>query len=306
MKNKNYLSGLLFCGMIAGFSLSVSAETRQNDKVFISSDDSHIVYMGRISRTVPHMVRFTYPGVSIFANFEGTSLQMKVKPGSGAFMVEIDDELPYRINYSITCGYGVESENPKDPFTYDTENHFYTYAARTARALKAQHLVVARSGIGIYRNYAGPRSGSKDCMPAMYEQVLFTDSTELWNHALYTPDVVCVNLGTNDISLNDYDMDLLTDGYRRFMKKLRSIYPKAKLVLLSGSMTDSQALSDLKKAMDTVADEMHQNGDKEVYRFDMSPQTGSLGMGASYHPSMRQHQKMASELTVFLKKLMNW
>lgn len=368
MKNKNYLSGLLFCGMIAGFSLSVSAETRQNDKVFISSDDSHIVYMGRISRTVPHMVRFTYPGVSIFANFEGTSLQMKVKPGSGAFMVEIDDELPYRINYSandsiqtlaeglpegthrvrimyaiegyelkpafkgfyldygcrlaeapvlperriefignsITCGYGVESENPKDPFTYDTENHFYTYAARTARALKAQHLVVARSGIGIYRNYAGPRSGSKDCMPAMYEQVLFTDSTELWNHALYTPDVVCVNLGTNDISLNDYDMDLLTDGYRRFMKKLRSIYPKAKLVLLSGSMTDSQALSDLKKAMDMVADEMHKNGDKEVYRFDMSPQTGSLGMGASYHPSMRQHQKMASELTAFLKKLMNW
>ena len=368
MKNKNYLSGLLFCGMIVGFSLSVSAETRQNDKVFISSDDSHIVYMGRISRTVPHMVRFTYPGVSIFANFEGTSLQMKVKPGRGAFMVEIDDELPYRINYSandsiqtlaeglpegthrvrimyaiegyelkpafkgfyldngcrlaeapvlperriefignsITCGYGVESENPKDPFTYDTENHFYTYAARTARALKAQHLVVARSGIGIYRNYAGPRSGSKDCMPAMYEQVLFTDSTELWNHALYTPDVVCVNLGTNDISLNDYDMDLLTDGYRRFMKKLRSIYPKAKLVLLSGSMTDSQALSDLKKAMDTVADEMRQNGDKEVYRFDMSPQTGSLGMGASYHPSMRQHQKMASELTAFLKKLMNW
>lgn len=76
------------------------------------------------------------------------------------------------IGNSITCGYGVESENPKDPFTYDTENHFYTYAARTARALKAQHLVVARSGIGIYRNYAGPRSGSKDCMPAMYEQVL--------------------------------------------------------------------------------------------------------------------------------------
>lgn len=368
MKNKNCLSGLFVFGIIAGLSFPVSAETRQGDKEFISSDDSHIVYMGRISKTIPHTVRFTYPGVSIFANFEGTSLQMKAKPGSGAFMVEIDDNLPYRINFSendsiqtlaeglpeglhsvrimyaiegyelkpafkgfyldngcqlgeapvlperriefignsITCGYGVESENPKDPFTYDTENHFYTYAARTARALKAQHLVVARSGIGIYRNYAGPRSGSKDCMPAMYEQVLFTDSTELWNHALYTPDVVCINLGTNDISLNDYDMDLLTDGYRRFMKKLRSIYPKAKLVLLSGSMTDSKALSDIKKAMDTVVGEMNKGGDKEVYRFDMSPQTGSLGMGASYHPSMRQQQKMASELTAYLKKLMKW
>ena len=58
--------------------------------------------------------------------------------------------------------------------------------------------------------------------------------------------------------------------------------------------------------MDTVADEMNKDGDKEVYRFDMSPQTGSLGMGASYHPSMRQQQKMASELTAYLKKLMKW
>ena len=28
------------------------------------------------------------------------------------------------IGNSITCGYGVESENPSDPFTYETENHF--------------------------------------------------------------------------------------------------------------------------------------------------------------------------------------
>lgn len=368
MKNKNYLCGLLLYGFIAGFTSPVSAESRQYDKEFISSDDSRIVYMGRISRSIPHVVRFTYPGVSILADFEGTSLQMKAKPGSGAFMVEVDDELPYRINFaendsiltlaeglpegihhvrvmyaiegyelkpafkgfyldkgcrlaeapvlperriefignSITCGYGVESENPSDPFTYETENHFYTYAARTARALKAQHLVVARSGIGVYRNYGAPRSGSKDCMPAMYEQVLFTDSTELWNHTLYTPDVVCINLGTNDTSLDNYDVDLLTEGYRSFVKKLRSVYPHTKLVLLTGSMMNGKPLDDVKKAMDTVVDEMNRLGDKEVYRFDMSPQTGSLGIGASYHPSMRQHQKMASELTVFLKGLMKW
>lgn len=368
MKNKNYLYGLLLYGFIAGFPSPVSAETSQCDREFISSDDSHIVYMGRISRSTPHIVRFTYPGVSILANFEGTSLQMKAKPGSGAFMVEVDDELPYRINFtendsiltlaeglpegihrvrvmyaiegyelkpafkgfyldkgcrlaetpvlperriefignSITCGYGVESENPSDPFTYETENHFYTYAARTARALKAQHLVVARSGIGIYRNYGAPRSGSKDCMPAMYEQVLFTDSTELWDHTLYTPDVVCINLGTNDTSLDNYDMDLLTEGYRSFVKKLRVVYPHSKLVLLTGSMMNGKPLEDVKKAMDTVVGEMNSLGDKEVYRFDMSPQTGSLGIGANYHPSMRQHQKMASELTAFLRKLMKW
>ena len=82
------------------FSSSVFADDMSDNKVFVSSDNPNIVYMGRISRSVPETIRFTYPGVSIYANFEGTSLQMKAKPGSGSFMVEIDDNLPYRINFS--------------------------------------------------------------------------------------------------------------------------------------------------------------------------------------------------------------
>lgn len=354
--------------LVMGCFWPVCAQNVQNAKAFISSDDSNIVYMGRISKRIPHMVRFTYPGVSIIANFEGTSLQMLTSCGSGSFMVEIDEELPFRVNFkendsiqtlaeglpsgvhhvrimyvieghelkpafkgfyldkgcrlaeapdlperriefignSITCGFGVESENPSEQFSYATENFFYTYAARTARTLNAQFLVVARSGIGIYRNYAAPRSGSKDCMPAMYEQTLFMDSTELWNPTLYIPDVVCVNLGTNDTSLDNYDMNLLTDGYRGFMKKLRVYYPHAKIVLLTGAMLNGKQLEDVKKSMDTVIEERKLEGDKEIYRFDMSPQTGSLGMSVGYHPSIRQHQKMASELTAYLKELMKW
>lgn len=347
---------------------SALAATPQRGETFVPADDARIVYMGRISHRIPQAVTFTYPGVSILADFEGTSLQMKAKPGSGDFMVEIDDQLPYRIGFaendsiitlaeglsegthrarimyilegfqlkpvfkgfyldkgcslaeapqlperriefignSITCGYGVESDDRNEPFTYETENHFYTYAARTARALKAQHLVVARSGIGIYRNFGAPASGSKDCLPALYEQVMFADPSELWDHSRYTPDVVCINLGTNDAGDGKYDFNLLTDGYRKFIAHLRDTYPKAKLVLLSGSMLSGKPLEDVKRAMDTVVEERKQAGDMEVYRFDMSPQTGSLGYGANWHPSMRQQQKMATELTAYLKTLMNW
>lgn len=340
----------------------------QEDKTFIAPDNHNIVYMGRISTTQPGSVRFTYPGVSIMANFEGTSLQMAVKKNSGSFMVEIDNFPAYRIDFgendsiktlaeglpkgihsarimyviegyelkpafrgfyldkgcrlakaptlpqrriefignSITCGYGVESENPADPFTYETENHYYTYAAQTARLLHSQHLVVARSGIGIYRNYGAPKTGSPDCMPAMYEQTLFKDSTEQWNHALYTPDVVCLNLGTNDMSLDNYDTNLLEEGYRKFVNHLRATYPKAKIVLLTGPLMSGKPLDIVKQTLDKIADEHHRQGDQEVYRFDFSPQTGSLAIGASYHPSLRQHMKMASELTVFLQKITGW
>jgi len=38
----------------------------------------------------------------------------------------------------------------------------------------------------------------------------------------------------------------------------------------------------------------------------MTPQTGELGYGASWHPSLLQQQRMADELTPFLRKLMSW
>lgn len=339
-----------------------------SEEVFVPFDNQCIVYVGRVSRTTPESIRFTYPGVSICTEFEGTSLKMKTNPASGAYMVEIDNLHPYRIQIgkndsiitlaeglpagvhrvklmyaiegyelkpefygfyldegcrlvqapqlparriefigdSMTCGYGVESENPKDPFTYETENHYYTYAAETARALQAQHLVVARSGIGIYRNYNGPQEGNEDCMPAMYEQTLFMNPEEIWNHSLFVPDVVCVNLGTNDTSTKGCDKTRLQRAYRDFVEYLRGIYPKTKIVLLTGSMLNGEGLAIVKEALDAVAAECQSQGDMNIYRFDMSPQTGSLGYGASYHPSRRQHQKMAFELTGYLKDLMKW
>ena len=88
--------------MIPAFfsGLSAFAGIPKEDVAFVSADDARIVYMGRVSHRIPQAVTFTYPGVSIYADFEGTSLQMKAKPGSGDFMVEIDDGLPYRIGFT--------------------------------------------------------------------------------------------------------------------------------------------------------------------------------------------------------------
>lgn len=51
---------------------------------------------------------------------------------------------------------------------------------------------------------------------------------------------------------------------------------------------------------------MRKDGDNAFYRFDMSPQDGSLGYGAGYHPSMRQAEKMANEFTCFLESITGW
>lgn len=210
------------------------------------------------------------------------------------------------IGNSITCGYGIESINPKNHYMDETENHYYTYAARTARALQAQHTAIARSGIGIYRNYAGPKEGNDNCMPNEYDYTQLYNHTESWDFHRYTPDVVCVNLGTNDTSTKGYDYNLLEDAYRKFLKKLRGHYPNAKIVYLTGTMLSGKQLEEVKKALDKVVAEANKAGDKEVYRFDMTPQNGDLGMGADYHPSLWQQEKMAGELTAYLRSLMGW
>lgn len=238
------------------------------------------------------------------------------RPAFRGFVLEDGKTLPRRpilpsrkiefIGNSITCGFGTETTDPRAPFRDETENHYHTYAAATARALNAQSLVVARSGIGIYRNYNGPRTGSPDCLPARYGQTLFNDSTEQWDFSRYTPDVVCINLGTNDTSTRPYDTALLEQGYREFFGTVRRHYPKAKIVLLSGCMLKGRPLKDVCNALDAVAAEAKAAGDREVYRFDLTPMDGSLGYGASWHPSKRQQYRCAEELIGFIRSITGW
>ncbi len=210
------------------------------------------------------------------------------------------------IGNSITCGYGIEANSEAEHYEEKTANFYYTYAARTARNLDAQAVVVARSGIGVYRSYNGPKTGDKVNMNTEYPYTLLYNDKHPWDFSRYTPELVCINLGTNDTSTQGADSTLLVNGFKKLYHQVRSHYPQAKIVLLCGCMMSGEQLRSAKEALDTTLSYAQQQGDKEVYRFDFTPHDGSLGYGADWHPSMRQHEKMANELTPYLKKLMNW
>ena len=241
----------------------------------------------------------------------------ELKPEFRGFVLDGDGQLldapalPDRriefIGNSITCGYGNESIEKTDPFEYETENHYYTYAQQTCRNLNAMAYVVARSGIGVYRSYGGPKTGTpENVMTTEYEYTNLYDRSEKWDFSRYTPQVVCINLGTNDLSTNNYDVKLLKQAYKKFLKQVRQHNPKAKIVYLFGSMLGGKELEIAKKTLNEVVEEAKKDGDKEVYRFDFTPQNGDLYYGASWHPSLWQHQKMAGELTAFLRTLIHW
>lgn len=210
------------------------------------------------------------------------------------------------IGNSITCGYGIEAADASAPYTEETANYYLTYAAKTARWLKAQAYVVARSGIGVYRNYNGPKTGDAVNMNTEYKYTMLYDDSQLWDFTRFTPDVVCVNLGTNDTSTEGADSTLLAKGFNNLYKQIRSHYPDAKIIFLSGCMMKGNALKMAKDAMDSTMRLALSNGDTNVYRLDFETHDGSLGYGASWHPSMKQHDVMAKQLTSYLKSITKW
>lgn len=210
------------------------------------------------------------------------------------------------IGNSITCGYGIEAHSEAEHFSDATSNYYYTYAARTARNLNAQAVVVARSGIGVYRSYNGPQTGDAVNMNTEYPYTLLYNDAHPWDFSRYTPDVVCINLGTNDTSTQGADSLLLLQGFQRLYCQVRNHYPKADIILLTGCMLKGKALLSAQQALDATLAYAHQQGDTRVHRFDFTPHDGSLGYGADWHPSMQQHEKMANELTGYIRQLMQW
>ena len=266
-------------------------------KRYISPNDSVL----NVASSLPdgnHTARITYciEGYEFHPEVRGFKLADggKLLPPSPKGDLKIEF-----IGNSITCGYGTEAESADIHYSYDTQNHCLSYAYLTARNLNADFNIVARSGIGVYRNYNGPREGNdKETMPIEYPNAMVYEYDQPWDFGNFTPDVVCINLGTNDLSTNNYDVALFEDAYGRFVDTVREYYPNAKIVMLTGSMLNGKPLEDAKIALDNVA-----KGRGNVYRFDMTPQDGTLGYGADYHPSAAQSQKMAEELTTYLKQL---
>lgn len=207
---------------------------------------------------------------------------------------------------SITCGYAIEDSSGGDsPHGY-FENNYRTYDAITARHFKAQYHCTSKSGIGILISWFPL------IMQEMYDRLNPTDSNSKWDFKQYTPDLVVVNLFQNDswlVKKHDHPQfkyrfgttepgkDQIIAAYARFIRTIRSIYPKAKIICALGNMDATHAGSPWPGY---VAEAVQQLKDNNIYtHFFPYKNTGG-------HPSIREQQAMADELIPVVKKIMHW
>ena len=199
-----------------------------------------------------------------------------------------------------------ESNKATDRFRVETENCDKAYGCIIARYFDADYALTAHSGQGMVRDWGDPKQFSDVNMSTRYTHVFDDHGNKEYTFTHYRPQLVLINLGTNDMSTNNYDVKLLRAAYVKFIQQVRSLNPKAKIVMLTGSMLNGKELELVRQTLDSVVSDYNKNGDRDIYRFDMTPHTGDLHYGADWHPSYWQHEKMANELTSYLRTLMGW
>ena len=206
------------------------------------------------------------------------------------------------------------------------------YATMTAKELQADYHLISQGGWGVY---CGWDNDPRHNIPSIYEKVCGL-ATGPSNEALgcqdpydfqsWQPDVIVVNLGTNDISafsqppflnpddgktykqrrnedgsLNRDDELKIENAVVNFLTMLRKNNPKAHIAWCYGmlycdlNMTITEAMSKYRE----------KSGDTNVSFFQL-PDTTPETYGAHMHPGRKSHEAAADALVLYLRKIMNW
>lgn len=218
------------------------------------------------------------------------------------------------IGNSLTTGYGNEASieappkgNPGTGFHSANENNYTAWGAVACRMLKTQYMCTAYSGRGLYRNNTGSTTGT---MPLVYDYVTPDKADVLWTYQRFVPDVIVIDLGTNDFAQGVPDSAAFCSTYVSFLEKLRGIHSNAKIICVAGNaLTDSWPAGEkrwtrMKSYLNSVVKNVNAKGDAYVYYFELTPQTGPYG--EDWHPSNATHKKMAEAIVPYIKTVTGW
>lgn len=245
-----------------------------------------------------HTVTVMKQSEALQSNWEVGALYL---PDGADLLETVHDDSRLKIEFigdSITTGFGSRCATKDGPFCTREQDGYDSYAALTARALNADYHILAVSGFGMYRSPFG-----KDIPPLFpYADGLHGQQVK-WDFKAFMPDVVVVNLGTNDggwINLEpslstEEKIRLVKERYVEFLHTLRETYPDAYILCTIG-LLESNATPYVKEAV-----EMAKAAGMERLSFLKLSSAQSFGAG---HPSLEAHHQGAAELTAALKEIL--
>ncbi|WP_440114733.1 SGNH/GDSL hydrolase family protein [Paenibacillus sp. QZ-Y1] len=262
----------------------------------------------------------------------GCSLQVHAVKSDGTFLSV--DEKPYKIEFvgdSITSGEGAIGARVEEDWVPMWFSAIHNYTFMTAEALNAEYRVISQSGWGVLTSWDNNPKGN---IPDYYEQVCGLLTGER-NEALgagdqhdfgsWQPDVVVVNLGSNDGgafqspewkdpdtgkvykqrlnedgTYHEEDLTAFEKAVEQFLFKLRKNNPAAHIVWAYG-MLGFPMMPAIYRAVDVYT---KRTGDYKVTIIQL-PDTTEETVGARSHPGELSHRRTAEVLAAYLKGILS-
>lgn len=262
----------------------------------------------------------------------GCYLQIHAVKFDGEFMPVLEKSYKFEfVGDSITSGEGVIGAKVEDDWIPMWFSSFYNYASITAQALNADYRIISQSGWGVLTSWDNnphcniPEYYSKVCGLLTGEKNESLGAFEENNFDSWQPDVVVVNLGTNDAgafnspewknevtgethkqklnedgTFNQKDLEAFEESACNFIGKLRRYNKKANIIWVYG-MLGIPMLPSIYRAVDK---HVKNTGDKKVSVFQL-PNTTEETVGARSHPGILSHEKAAKELAGYINEILS-
>jgi lysophospholipase L1-like esterase len=230
---------------------------------------------------------------------------------SGGALVPSPAPFARHIEYigdSITSGLGILGAGPTCRATFANEDETMAFGALAAARFHADASVIAYPGGGLYRNAQG---FDRDAMPWLFGRTLPDDRTSVWGFPAPPPDVVVIQLGTNDFERGDPGFPF-QQAFVDLFKRLRVLYPNAYLIAALSPMlsdTDPPGAVHRTKARAHIQTAVRQRageGDARVSYVEFDEQSAKDGYGCNKHPSFKTQQRMAVKLAAAIHALTGW
>lgn len=205
------------------------------------------------------------------------------------------------IGDSLTCGMGNIGENSSpNPQTPIWEDATQSYGYMMAEDLDADYTIVSQSGIGIAGSWFDPLFDFYTM--ASYSRYKGDNSYDEENaFFLRTPDIIVINLGTNDYFLNKdkdptmckpEDVQKMTE---KFIKHVRDSYGEDIPIVWAYGFVGTFLYDNIKGAIDKLGGE-----DSDIYMIEVPKNTG----GAQGHPTVEGHRAAADALLPLVKEIL--
>lgn len=157
------------------------------------------------------------------------------------------------IGDSLTVGYAsIADVVGNTAWSTAGEDCTKTYAKTVADAFGADYDVIAVSGRGIVNNYGG---STELLMPVLYLGLDEYNNPGVAHNFKRQPDVIVVNMGTNDASAGVSDK-VFTEKFEEFLRSIRKNNPNAEIIVAYG-LTNQTYI----KSMENTVVKLNEEGD---------------------------------------------